>query len=279
MKWINLEETIRKRKSIRAYDGRPISPEDKEKLLTAIELVSSEDTPFPAEMKVKILEAKKGVNTEKLGTYGVIKGADTFLCVVAKNSDTVMEAVGYNFEKLVLAATEMGLGTCWMAGTFNRGSFENALDIGKDEIFPIMSPVGYPSEKPALIGNMLRKFSRADSRKPFGELFMKDSFGTPLTEKEAGEYAYPLEMLRLAPSAVNGQPWRVILKEENFHFFKVNPVAGRGTGNIQRLDVGIAACHFHLAAMDTGLDGCFEKDKPAIDVPANMQYMFTWKSR
>ena len=42
---------------------------------------------------------------------------------------------------------------------------------------------------------------------------MKNSFAEPLTEEEAGDYQFPLEMLRLAPSAVNKQPWRVVADE------------------------------------------------------------------
>jgi len=279
MEFVNIEETIRKRKSIRAYDSRPLTEEDRSKLEAAIQEVCSGETPFPGRLKISILEAKKGTNTEKLGTYGVIKGADTFLCVTAEKSEGVMEAVGYNFEKLVLAATEMGLGTCWMGGTFNRGSFENALEIGENEIFPIISPIGYPAEKPGFVGGLLRTFSKADRRKDFGEVFKNGYFGKALTEEDAGEYAFPLEMLRLAPSAVNRQPWRVVMKDGDFHFYKENMAGGKVSVDIQRLDVAIGACHFHLAAESAGLQGDFKKEKPELEAPANMEYMFTWKSK
>ena len=42
---------------------------------------------------------------------------------------------------------------------------------------------------------------------------MKNSFAEPLAEEEAGDYQFPLEMLRLVLSAVNKQPWRVVANE------------------------------------------------------------------
>ena len=278
MRFIDIEETIKKRKSVRTYDGRPLTDGDRSKLEAVIEEVCSSESPFPGKMKITILDAGSSAETEKLGTYGVIKGANTFLCVTAEKTEGVMEAVGYNFEKLVLAATEMGLGTCWMAGTFNRNSFKNALEIGENEIFPIISPIGYEAEKTSFMGNLFRTFSKAGSRKAFGEVFRNGDFANEQTEDEAGEYAFPLEMVRLAPSAVNRQPWRVVMKDGNFHFYKENIAGGKVSLDLQSLDVAIGACHFHLAAESGGLAGKFVKEKPELEAPAGMEYMFTWKT-
>ena len=111
----------------------------------------------------------------------------------------------------------MGLGTCWMAGTFNRSQFESAMDIADDELFPIISPIGYPAEKTGFINGVFRKASGSDRRKDWSELFFDGAFETPLTKAQAGDYAFPLEMLRLAPSAANLQPWQV-------HFISQSPL-------------------------------------------------------
>ena len=75
----DLEATVRRRKSIRSYDKRPLSDADKEAVLACAKEVCEEAGPFPAEMKIQMLEAKPGTDTERLGTYGIIRGADTFL--------------------------------------------------------------------------------------------------------------------------------------------------------------------------------------------------------
>ena len=153
---MDLEKIVRERKSVRSYDTRPLNPEVRDRLNAAMDEILSEDTPFSAPMRIQWLEGKSGDEPQKLSTYGVIRGAQSFLGVTVKNVPTAPETVGYRFEKLVLKATEMGLGTCWMAGTFNRSQFENAMDIAADELFPIISPIGYPAEKPNLINGLFR---------------------------------------------------------------------------------------------------------------------------
>ena len=75
------------------------------------------------------------------------------------------------------------------------------------------------------------KFSK--KRDAFSSLFHKDDFYTPLTKKDAGIYSDALEAVRLAPSSLNCQPWRVVLNDEGLHFYKtknkyINKVAGLG---------------------------------------------------
>mgnify|MGYP002860138578 CR=1 FL=1 len=277
----DVEETIRRRKSVRSYDGRPLAADDRDAIEALIEALLAEESPFPAKMHIRLLEAKPGTDTEHLGTYGVIRGATAFLGVTAENTPTAPEAVGYTFEKLVLAAAAAGLGTCWMAGTFDRAQFAGLLGVGEDEIFPIISPIGYPVEKKALIDSVFRKVGKSDSRKPWAELFSDGSFGVPLDEARAGAYAFPLEMLRLAPSAANRQPWRVVRADGGFHFFRQANPKTKYAFDLQRLDTGIAACHFELAARDRGLTGGFVRldasdCEAASAAPADMTYLFSW---
>ena len=273
----DLEETVRRRKSVRAYEKRPLSQADKETISAYIAKLCAEPSPFPAQIQIQLLEAKPGTDTEKLGTYGVIRGASTFLGVTAKNSETAPEAVGYTFEKLVLTAAAMGLGTCWIAGTFNREQFQGALELGDDEIFPIVCPIGYPLDKKTLIDSVFRKVGKSDQRKDWNELFFEGAFGAPLTKAQAGAYAFPLEMLRLAPSAANRQPWRVVYQDHAFHFYREGNPKSKYDYDLQRLDVGIGACHFHLAAQERGLAGAFiYLPESGISAPDGMKYLFSW---
>ena len=273
----DVENTIRRRKSVRAYENRPLSQSDRDRVNALITELGEEDTPFPARITMRLLEPKTGTDTEKLGTYGVIRGATSFIGVAVQNTETAPEAVGYTFEKFVLAATAMGLGTCWLAGTFNREQFGNAMRLAKDDLFPIVCPIGYPAEKKTLVNSVFRKMSGSDHRKTWAELFFENEFGIPLAEDQAGEYAFPLEMLRLAPSAANRQPCRVVRREGAFHFFREANPKTKYTYDLQRLDVGIGACHFHLAANARSLAGRFARlSETGIDAPEGMKYLFTW---
>ena len=273
----DLEKTVRLRKSVRTYENRPLAKTDKDKVNACILEILAEDEPFPADISIRLLEAVPGTDTEQLGTYGVSRGAKEFLCVTVQDTESAMEAVGYRFEKLVLYATAMGLGTCWLAGTFNREQFSDALRLETDDIFPIVCPIGYPLQKQTLISSVFRKVGKSDQRKEWSELFFENEFGSPLTTEAAGEYAFPLEMMRLAPSAANRQPWRIVHKDGVFHFYREENPKSKYPYDLQRLDVGIGACHFHLAAGERALAGTFTKlSDTGIDAPSDVKYLFSW---
>ena len=59
----------------------------------------------------------------------------------------------------------------------------------------------------------------SDGRLAWERLFFDQAFGTPLTREAAGEYATPLEMVRLGPSASNKQPWRIVREGGAWHFY------------------------------------------------------------
>ena len=235
--------------------------------------------PFGPKIRVQYIERKSAANGEKLGTYGVIRGTDSFLGVTVKDGEFALEALGYDFEQLVLYAASIGLGTCWLGGTFNRSAFAAAMEIEEGELFPILSPIGYPADNKSLIERIMRGTTGADKRQDWSKLFFCGSFENPITQQQSCEYAFPLEMLRLAPSAVNVQPWRVVLKEDCVHFLKKHSAAPLGGMDMQRIDLGIAICHFHLAVQEMGIEGGFEYIEPDFAVPSDLKYVITWKRK
>jgi len=114
-----------------------------------------------------------------------------------------------------------------------------------------MSPIGYPAGKMSLRESMMRMGIKADMRMVFEEQFFEGSFESPLTREKAGKLCRHLEMVRLAPSAVNKQPWRVVLTDGTVHFYlKRSKGFNCGTIDMQKIDMGIALCHFDLAAVE-----------------------------
>lgn len=272
---IPIEQTIKKRNSVRTYEERKLSIEDKEKLIAFADNLSN---PFGEKVKFHLVEKTTEPNGEKLGTYGVIKGASSFIGASVANTEFGLEALGYEFENLILYATHLGLGTVWLAATFSRDSFSSAMGIKEDELFPAISPVGYPVGKKRLKESVMRKIMKSDQRKPWDTLFFKNNFSTPLTEMEAGVYAVPLEMLRLAPSATNAQPWRLVKDGDIFHFYETHkPNTGEEEKLIKRVDLGIGIGHFHQTSLEHGLTGKFEKiSQQHIKIPQNTKYIVSW---
>ena len=270
-----VEQTIKKRNSVRTYEERKLSVEDKEKLMSYADNLTN---PFGEKVNFHIIEKGLETNGEKLGTYGVIKGASSFIGVSVANTEFGLEAVGYEFENLILYATHIGLGTVWLAATFSRDNFTSAMGIKEDELFPAISPVGYPAAKKRIKESVMRKIMKSDQRKPWNTLFFKNNFSTPLTKEEAGAYSVPLEMLRLAPSATNAQPWRVVKDGDVYHFYEThNSKTGEDEKLIKRVDVGISLSHFHQTALERGLSGKFEKlSQQNIEIPQNTKYIVSW---
>ncbi len=271
----NLKEVVEKRYSVRTFNDRPIDPEVKEMVLQYAERLNN---PLGPHIRVQWLEKETAQGGEKLGTYGIIKGAKNFLGVTVPNEPFAMEALGYEFEMLVLYATSLSLGTCWMGGTFDKNAFTSALTIEKNELFPIISPIGYPTEKKRMGERVFRRSLNADNRIPGEKLFFKNDFATPMTDEDMGEYREALEMVRQAPSAVNAQPWRIVWKDGAFHFFEKHTMKSEGPIDMQRIDLGIAACHFQLCAQELGLSGEFVRlDDTEIDAPADTTYIVSWR--
>lgn len=236
------------------------------------------ENPFGMQVKKYIIDKKLASEGEKLGTYGVIKGASTFMGISVPDKDLAHVAAGYEFENLILEATALGLGTVWLAATFNREGFASAMGVPKNELFPAISPVGYPAAKRSLTESLMRTAMRSSSRKEWNTLFYLENFQTPLHKDESGDYAEPLEMLRLAPSDKNTQPWRVLKASNSYHFF-VTYKSGisRGEEIIKRVDAGIALSHFHQTVLELGLKGCFKQTEPEnIELPQNTYYITSW---
>ena len=213
---IDIKETIKKRVSTRSFLEKSLTNDDKNKLMGFYKTLTN---PFGVNVKVQYISKEKGAENVQLGTYGTIKGAKDFLAITVKDEAFAMEAVGYQFENLVLYATDMGLGTVWLAGTFSRKDFKNIIEVSNDDLFPCISPIGYPAEKRSFVEKIMRASLGSKNRKAWNKLFYLNIFNQTLSQAEAGKYETALEMLRLAPSSTNAQPWIAVKEGDNIHFF------------------------------------------------------------
>lgn len=271
-----MEDAVKKRYSVRNYAAQEIEAEK----IKALKLfIDSLDNPFGKEVTFHYLDDDNMIDQQKLGTYGVIKGAKHYIGTSIKKEPLALEALGYELEATILHLAHLGLGSCWLGGTFKRKDFAKAMDIGEDMLFPVITPYGYAAPKMHLTETLMRKMIRADHRKSWDQLFYSHDFQSPLTREEAGDLVFPLEMLRLGPSASNKQPWRVLFKGGACHFYedKEPGYSAAFPYDIQRIDMGIAAAHFDLSAAEKGIKGHFDAAcQPELALPPNMQYAYSW---
>ena len=189
---MNLTELIRTRRSVRNFDGRPLSPEDREKIAAHVKTIRN---PYNIPVEFVLLDAKEhGLSSP------VIAGETLYIAGKIADVPHSEEAFGYSFEDMVIYAWSLGVGTTWIAGTLDREKFSKAAGTKDGEIMYCISPLGYPAEKLSDMETKFRKALNADERKPASELFFEENFGTPLGHVE-GKIETALEAVRLSPSA------------------------------------------------------------------------------
>lgn len=270
-------DIIKQRTSTRTYDGSALEQKDFEILSAYLEEINKE-IKIKARFIIVSNLGTKNEGSKKLGTYGFIAGATSYIIGIMDNDEKDCLEFGYVFERIVLFATSLSVGTCWLGGTFNRRNFEGISNLKENEFIPILSPVGYKKEQQRVFETTLRASISADNKKPWSELFFDKNL-KPLSENDAGKYSIPLEMVRLGPSASNKQPWRIVKDDNMFYFFLFRTKGyGLASYDMQKNDMGIAKCHFDLSRQELGLKGSWVELKD-IDVPNEMEYLFSWVGR
>ena len=261
----NISTLVRTRRSVRTYDNKPLTSEDTQKLSA---FISKIENPYEIPVEFKLLNAKQ----QKL-SCPVVTGTDQFIGTKVKRIPHAEEAVGYSLEMLVLYAQSLNIGTVWIGGTMDRTAFERAMVLSSDEMMPCVSTLGYAAKKMSMRETMMRKGVKADTRLPFESLFFDGTFDNPLTKERAAALAEPLEAVRLAPSAVNKQPWRVLIDNNTAHFYlkRNKGFISEAVGDMQKIDLGIALCHFALSAKEKGINTSFTINDPKLTAEAAME--------
>jgi len=275
---------ISRRYSCRSYTGEPLEAAQRQALQDFIAALPG--PPFGSAVRLELIaatEEDRGA-LKGLGTYGFIKGATAFIVGAVRGGARDMEDFGEWMERVVLCATDLELGTCWLGGSFTKSSFAQKVAARDDEIVPAVVAVGEAAEKPRWVDRLVRQGAGSDQRKPWEALFFDGDFAHPLPREAAEEYAPVLDMVRRGPSASNKQPWRIVKGNGAWQLYlQRTPGYGKQTlglvkiADMQRIDMGIAMTHFALTAQELGLPGHWELRPPQIALPdAGTEYNVSW---
>jgi nitroreductase len=291
----SMVQLITQRFSCRTFSGEPLGQSDLASLTDAAGAMHT--GPFGSRLRFGLAAATANDSAalKRLGTYGTIRGATAFILGAAEprgpnppgTSAMYLEDFGYAMERLILHATGLGLGTCWLGGFFTRGSFSRRIGAARGERIPAVTAVGRIGDLERARQGFLRRSAGGSRRKAWDVYFHEGGFDTPLTREAAGLFVSPLEMTRLSPSASNRQPTRVVRAGASWHFY-IRRTPGylprfartlTGIEDLQRVDSGIAMCHFELTARELGLTGRWVVSPPAIPLPDELtEYSATWLS-
>jgi len=165
---LDVFEAIKVRRSIRRYKkGAEIPEEHLQRILEAARLAPSAANRQPWRfIVVKDPEVKRRLAEACRGQMFI---ADASVVVVALGDPSVsrwyLQDPMIAVEHMVLEATELGYGTCWI-GAFDEEAVKRVLDIPAGLKVVCALPIGVPDESPT-----------ARSRKPLDEIFYLDKYG------------------------------------------------------------------------------------------------------
>jgi nitroreductase len=273
-------DLIRQRYSCREYQKTPIEPEKQRRLAGFI--AANQTGPLGSPTRFALAAAAEADRRalRGLGTYGFIKSPTCFILGAMGDGEKNLEDFGYAMERIILFATDLGLGTCWLGGSLTKSRFAKRISARKDERVPAVTSIGRIAKT-----GVRHHLPHGKYRLPRDRLFFDREFGSPLTKATAGAYETPLEMGRIGPSASNKQPWRIVRKDDFWHLYIERTPGYRewwiaslmNVDDMQRLDAGIAMCHLELAANELGLTGEWFIREPGIEKPnERTEYVASW---
>ena len=201
----------------------------------------------------------KGVFGNNGPAYGRVEGAPYTAAFIAPEGSEI--EIGYVGEAFVLEATRLGLGTCWVAGMFDRELSARLFTLQPGERVHAVTPVGHPVEQKELVERLMSAAVRSAARHQIEEIApgLQRGLGP-------GHAAWPawaisgVEAARLAPSGANKQPWRFRLADGALILSSAEKTSWTAP-----IDFGIAMLHVELGAAHEGVRGAWQR-LPAPDV-------------
>ncbi|MGD9100425.1 MAG: nitroreductase family protein [Anaerolineae bacterium] len=163
---MEFSELIQKRYSVRAYKPDPVKDDDLNQILEAARLAPTAANFQPFQLIV-IHTAGREAELGRIYPRGWFTQAPLLICACGVPAQGWVHGSGKNYtdvdvtiamDHLILAAANLGLGTCWIAA-FDPQAAREVLGL-PDEVEPLVfTPLGYPADK-----------LRTKKRKPLSEL-------------------------------------------------------------------------------------------------------------
>lgn len=208
-------ELMKQRHSVRQYIGDPIEAEKRSELNALVAQINEETG-----LSIQIFYDEPKCFDSFMAHYGKFTGVRNYIALVGKKSPELDEKLGYNGEKLVLKAQELGLNTCWVALT--HGKSAAVIKSGEKQVCIIA--LGYGENQGVEHKN-----------KALSEV-SNYADGMP------GWFLAGIEAALLAPTAINQQKFRFELSPDG------DVKASAGSGFYAKVDLGIAKYHFELVS-------------------------------
>lgn len=225
---MTVEEAVAARVSRRSYLDTPLSGEERAQL--GMRLLQLSRIPG---VRIAPVEDGAAVFSRFGKSYGLFSGVQSFLAMIGRTDDPDRgEKLGYCGELAVLQATALGLGTCWVGGTFDRAACP--CPLAPEETLVCVIAFGHCPPKRGVKESIIYRFAHRGTR-DLEELIEADG---PLP----AWFMEGAQAVRRAPSAFNRQPVRLAFADGTA------AASVPGLEQHRDLDLGIAKAHFALLA-------------------------------
>ena len=218
---MEIREAIRARHSVRKYLDMPITGEMKEKLETLIR-ECNEESGLHIQLVLNDAECFRTL----LAHYGWFEKVNNYVAIVgSKELPDLEEKGGYYGQKIVLAAQQEGLNTCWVAGTYKKGKCR--AEMAADEKIICVIAIGYGENQ-----------GTKHKSKPLAKLCSVKEEDMP------GWFRNGVKGAMMAPTAMNQQKFTISLEDGE-------AVITAGRGPLTKIDLGIVKYNFEAASGHT----------------------------
>ena len=174
---MEFNDLIRKRKSVRSFQKTPVDNEIINEILESVRLAPSWMNRqcwhfIILTDKQLILEINKTSIINwwlKQAPVIIIACADPHLSGERNEIPYFAVDTAIAMQHLILAATNFGLGTCWI-GSFNEEKIKTLLEIPPRIRIVALTPLGYPKESTSVFDKSVKMFLRTTQRKNVTEI-------------------------------------------------------------------------------------------------------------
>jgi nitroreductase len=152
---MEFSELIRKRYSVRAYKPDPVEEEKLEKVLEAMRLAPTATNNQAFQFLVIHTEGREK-ELRRIYKRQFFTDAPLVICAAGIPAENWVRKDGKNYndvdvaiamDHLILAATNEGLGTCWI-GAFDAQAAKEVLGLPEGVEPIVFTPLGYPAGEP-----------------------------------------------------------------------------------------------------------------------------------
>jgi hypothetical protein len=233
---------IKHRTSRRTYQNKKIESHKVEQINSLVNEINEETG-----LNIQLVENGESFLSGFKASYGLIGGTPSLIALVGNTGDPeLLRKIGYYGEFIVLECESLGLGTCWIRGTYDRKACLKSIHMrDRDDLICVLAVGSVAQNKNAK--ELLVSIVNGG----------KQSFDELLTEKDSNPPSWVadgIEAARLAPSAANGKPIGYRYRDNQLTAFIVKKNHGA-----EEIDLGISMAHFELGALHGRKEGIWVK--------------------